>query len=352
MVQSSDSPGVLEEYIRRFSDSVYAGFAKARLEELKRKQVVINVPKPEAVRPAEEACEDGLLVSVAVGKKPCIKPGSGDSFRDCPNCPEMVVVPAGSFRMGSTKNELESYEDYDPHAVTIARPFAVGRFAVTRDEFEAFVKDCGHRADGGCYFWSGNGWKKDSGKSWRSPGFAQTGSHPAVCVDWNDAKAYLAWLSKRTSKEYRMLSEAEFEYAARAGTATPFWWGTVITPEQANYDGSAKPYKGGRNGEYGQKTVPVKSFQPNPWGLYQVHGNVMTWTGDCWNETYDNAPSDGSALATGDCKHHVLRGGSWLSGPTDLRAAYRWVANLIPGFRLNFAGFRVARMLPRLTAAL
>ena len=212
---------------------------------------------------------------------------------------------------------------------------------MTRDEFEAFVKDSGHSLDGGCYVWTGSEWKQDSAKSFRSPGFAQTGSHPVVCVNWSDAQAYVAWLSKQTGKRYRLLSEAEREYVTRAGTKTPFWWGSSITPEQANYDGSVDPYKGGgAKGEYRQKTLPVKSFKPNPWGLYQVHGNVWEWVEDCWHGNYEGAPADGSAWTTGDCKYRVLRGGSWNSDPQDLRAAFR--NNCVPVNRDDNRGFRVA----------
>ncbi len=134
----------------------------------------------------------------------------------------------------------------------------------------------------------------------------------------------------------------EAEYVARAGTTTPFWWGSSITPDQANYDGSVDPYKGGgAKGEYRQKTLPVKSFKPNPWGLYQVHGNVWEWVEDCWNANYDGAPGDGSARTTGDCASRVLRGGSWFGIPEFLGAAKR--GGGIAGFRFSYWGFRVAR---------
>ncbi len=363
LVQNSQSEAVLEEFGRRFPDSVYAGFAKARVEELRRskgraswwpwggspqadppkaqEQVAVVAPKtpPVPPKPVEEACEDGLLVSVAVGKKPCIKPGSGAFFKDCPDCPEMVIAPAGSFTMGSPDTEKEHQSDESPqHEVIFEKPFAVGRFAVTRDEFEAFVKDSGYSADGGCYGWRGGSWEFDSGKSWRSPGFAQTGSHPVVCVNWNDAKAYVSWLARKAGKEYRLLSEAEREYATRAGRTAPFWWGAQISVEQANYDGNYT-YNGGSKGEWRQKTVPVKSFQANPWGLYQVHGNVWDWVEDCRHGDYHNAPGDGSAWTTGECTYRVLRGGSWSNDPRYLRAAFRFING--PVDRYDIWGFRV-----------
>ncbi len=330
LVQATTSEAVLEEFVRRFPDSVYAGFAKARLDELKQSKgaswwpwssgqgpeaakpevtqqtAIITPTKPAPARPAEQACEDGLLVSVAQSQaRPCIKPGSGESFKDCPNCPEMVVVPAGSFRMGSPESEPEHESNEGPqHRVAIAKPFAVGRFSVTFAEWDACVDagGCSHIPDD-------EGWGR--------------GDRPVINVSWDDARTYVTWLSKMTGKTYRLLSEAEREYAARAGTATPFWWGSSISPDKANYDGSAEPYKGGgRKGEYRKKTMPVKSFRPNPWGLYQVHGNVREWVEDCWNANYSGAPTDGSARTTGDCGYRVLHGGSWVGYPGNLRAAY------------------------------
>ncbi len=299
----------------------------ARLEaELQGRQqtAIIAPPKAAPVRPAEETCEDGLLVSVAAGKRPCIKPGSGESFKDCPNCPEMVVAPAGSFSMGSPASEPERYDDEGPqHKVTIPKPFAVGRFAVTFAEWDACV------ADGGCggYKPSDQGWGRDD--------------RPVINVSWNDAQTYVTWLKKKTGKTYRLLTESEREYAARAGTTTPFWWGKSITPEQANYNGTNIYAGGGEKGSYREKTVPVKSFDPNPWGLYQVHGNVWEWVEDCWRANYDGALTDGSAKTAGDCTSRVLRGGSWNNSPRYLRAARRDGINA--AFRYSNLGFRVAR---------
>ncbi len=366
LVQNSQSEAVLKEFTRRFPDSVYASFAKARLAELERaksaswwpwgsnsqpktakpaeqltatitpqappaspkpmaQQTVVVVPKTGLAIPPEPAC-DGLLVSVASGKKPCIKPGSGESFKDCPDCPEMVVVPAGSFTMGSPSSEPGRYKDEGPqHEVRIAKPFAVGRFAVTFAEWDACV------ADGGC-----GGYKpRDSG--WGR------GSRPVINVNWNDAKAYVEWLSGKTHKEYRLLSEAEWEYVARAGTKMPFWWGKTITTDQANYNGYY-PYNGGAKGEYRKKTVPVRSFKPNPWGLYQVHGNVWEWVEDRWHSDYKGAPADGSAWLTGATVLRVLRGGSWDDHARNVRAACRNYI-LPPGYRYSYAGFRCARVL-------
>lgn len=248
-----------------------------------------------------------------------------DTFKECDVCPEMVVVPAGTFTMGSPKSEKERDDWEGPqHRVTFARPLAVGEFAVTFDEWDACV------ADGGCdgYRPGDQGWGR--------------GKRPVINVNWDDAKAYIAWLSRRTGKTYRLLSEAEREYVTRAGTTTAFWWANVIATSKANYAGYST-YGGSRTGEYRQRTVPVDSFQPNPWGLYQVHGNVWEWTEDCWNPSYAGAPTDGSAWTRGDCGRRVVRGGSWAYAPGDLRSASR--GSLGTTIQDVNYGFRVARAL-------
>jgi formylglycine-generating enzyme required for sulfatase activity/DNA-binding winged helix-turn-helix (wHTH) protein len=248
-----------------------------------------------------------------------------DSFKECDACPEMVVVPAGSFTMGSPANEEGRQSDESPqHAVTFARQFAVGRFAVTFEEWDACV------ADGGC-----NGYRP-ADEGWGR------GRRPVIRVSWSDAKAYLAWLSRKTGGTYRLLSEAEREYVARAGTTTPFWWGSAIAASQADYDGTVT-YAGGVKGENRQQTLPVDRFEPNPWGLYQVSGNVWDMLEDCYHVSYEDAPSDGSAWTFEDCGARVVRGGSWLNPPRNLRAAHR--GRVPPEARNPNFGFRVARTL-------
>jgi formylglycine-generating enzyme required for sulfatase activity len=238
-------------------------------------------------------------------------------------------VPAGSFTMGSPEGEKDRRKDEGPqHTVTISRPFAVGKFHVTRDQFAVFARETAFAPHSRC--------------DWRNPGFTQDGSHPVVCVNWDDANSYANWLAKKTGKPYRLLSEAEFEYAARAGTSTPFWWGSSITPAQANYDGNYVYAGGGSKGVYRKGTVPAASFDANPWGLYNVHGNAYQWTADCYHDSYNGAPSDGSAWTTGSCSSgRVVRGGSWISLPWFLRAANR---NRYSVEYFNL-GFRLARTL-------
>jgi formylglycine-generating enzyme required for sulfatase activity len=254
-----------------------------------------------------------------------------DVFKECDTCPEMVVVPAGKFTMGSPKDEPERSEGEDQVSVTIARPFAVGRFAVTRGEFAAFVTESGYAMDGGCYTYTGSKPTLRPDRNWRSPGFPQNDRHPVTCVIWDDIRAYVSWLASKTGKIYRLLSEAEREFVARAGASTPFWWGSTISPQQANYGGVRKA------------TVPVDTFLPNPWGLYNVHGNVFEWTEDCWNESNEGNPGNGEARLTGDCSFRIVRGGSWNNDPRFLRAAMRvWYR---PVVRDSVAGFRVTRTL-------
>ena len=239
------------------------------------------------------------------------------SFKECDRCPEMMMIPAGSFVMGSPDDEKNRANNEGPqHRVTFARPFAVGRFAVTFDEWDACV------VDGGC-----NGYSPDDGGWGR-------GRRPVIYVSWNDAKTYVHWLSNKTGRAYRLLSEAEREYVTRAGTTTPYWWGASISPRLANYDDGP-----------GGGPLPVDSFQPNPWGLYQVHGNVWEWTEDCYHDDYQGAPSDGSAWTSGDCNRRVIRGGSWTDVPGNLRAASR--SSDSAGDWDGLEGFRVARTLAR-----
>jgi formylglycine-generating enzyme required for sulfatase activity len=280
----------------------------------------------------------GVRIETGTQEPRCVQPGAGEPFRDCPDCPEMVAVPAGGFMMGAAAGELVANQPEEQVRISIARPFAVGRFAVTRGEFAAFVAATNRRMEGPCHRLGEHG--KSAQRDWRSPGFAQDDRHPAVCVSWHDAKAYVAWLASTTGKRYRLLSEAEREFVARAGSTTPFWWGSAISTNQANYDGRIV-YAGGPVGEWRNATLAVDSFLPNPWGLHNVHGNVWEWMEDCWNETNAGNPGDGSARSSGDCKLRVVRGASFNNAPHTLRAARR--ERELADNRVVSFGFRVAR---------
>lgn len=253
----------------------------------------------------------------------------GEKFRDCADCPEMVVAPAGSFRMG----DLDGSGDADEkpvHTVTISKPFAVGVYEVTFAEWDSCV------AAGGCggYRPSDQGWGR--------------GRRPAINVSWEDAQAYVAWLSRKTGENYRLLSEAEWEYVALAGSTSKFHFGDSQSAlcRYANGADLSTDYDW-RNTScsdgYGKQAAPVGSFRPNAFGLYDVHGNVLEWVQDCWNDSYAGAPTNGQAWEASDCVRRVLRGGSWVNRPERLRSANRNWYN--PEFRSGGSGFRVSRTL-------
>ena len=267
-----------------------------------------------------ESCRGaGALVAAArnlleeLEQGPTLEPGR--RFRDdCAGCPEMVVIPAGSFMMGSPESEEGRIDNEGPvHPVEIGEPFAVGAYEVTFEEWDACV------AAGGC-----GGYRPDDAGWGR-------GRRPVIDVSWEDAQEYVEWLSRKTGVEYRLLSEAEWEYAARGGSRTRYSFGDAITESDANY---------GRN--IG-KTQPVGSYRANGYGLYDMHGNVWEWVQDCWNDNYGGAPTDGKAWKSGDCGGRVLRGGSWVNLPGLLRSAIRYW--YVTGFRISYLGFRVARTL-------
>lgn len=244
-------------------------------------------------------------------------------IKDCRDCPDMVVVPAGEYMMGSPGTEPHRGSEAQ-HVVTIFRAFAVSEFEVTFDQWDACVKD------GGC-----DGYRPDA--PWGR------GRMPVVNVDWNNAKAYAAWLSRKTGHKYRLLSESEWEYAARGGTTTAFAFGPTLSAKAANFDAGSKTELNPKGPARG-KAMAVGAFKPNAFGLHDMHGNVWEWVEDCWNDEYGpSAPRDGSPALTGDCAGHVLRGGSWEDAASDLRAAAR-VASATTD-RSWSDGIRVAREL-------
>ena len=257
-------------------------------------------------------------------------PSPGETFQDCAECPKMVVVPSGSFTMGSPNNEEGRYDIEGPrHRVNIGYPLAVGVYEVTFSEWYACVNA------GGCdRFPDDEGWGR--------------GNRPVINVSWEDAQSYVRWLSARTDHRYSLLSESEWEYVARAGTDTPFYFGSTISTDQANYDGDytyGTGHKGldstGHKGLDRGMTVPVGSFSANGWGVHDMHGNVWEWVEDCWNDSYGGAPADGSAWELGNCGVRVLRGGSWDNEPWDLRSALRFRNSAV--YRDSGNGFRVIR---------
>lgn len=236
---------------------------------------------------------------------------TGETFRDCQECPEMVVVPAGSFDMGSNTD----YEN-PVHRVTI-KPFAIGRYEVTFDEWDRCVDEKG------CKF-------RPDDREWGR------GKRPVINVSWLDAKEYVSWLSQKTGKAYRLPSEAEWEYAARGGTNTGYWWGANIGSRQAN----CRECNSGTS----QQTQPVGSYPANAFGLYDTSGNAAEWVEDCWNDNYRSAPKDGAAWSTGQCRLRVLRGGAFDSAAKYVRSTARFRYDSDVRYSAN--GFRVVRDMP------
>ena len=257
-------------------------------------------------------------------QKASLKPGTttvptlqpGDTFSDCENCPIMVLIPSGTLQMGTPPGRIVGHEDESPqHLVRIAKPFAVSIYEVTFAEWDNCV------ADGGCNLYRPND------RRWGR------GTRPLMNVSWDDASSFVSWLRRRAGFPYRLLSEAEWEYVARAGSQTKYHWGD-------------------RYNRYlvvrGYTTQPVGSYPPNDFGLYDVHGNVWEWTMDCWNSSYYGAPADGSAWLTGDCGRRVIRGGSWYMEAWYVRSAFR--SSNLTGVRDSSIGFRIARDLLLLVA--
>jgi formylglycine-generating enzyme required for sulfatase activity len=292
-------------------------------------------------------------------REQALKPG--DTFQECDICPEMVVVPAGSFTMGSPDSEKGRNTWEGPqHDVTFARAFAVGKFEVTVDQFAAFAREAGFQPGSTCWTFEDGKFDARSGRSWRNPGYSQDGLHPAACLSWRDAMAYVEWLSSRTAKKgYRLLTEAEWEYAARArtkpGPAPQYSFGDdeqAICAHGNGLDQTAiRTLRGAEtwpavpcNDGY-PNTAPAGKFAANKFGLYDLLGNVKEWTQDCYQDGqgYRGAPTDGSAWTSANCRSRILRGGSWVSYSRLLRVAFRYRGGADD--RISDFGLRVARTL-------
>jgi len=308
---------------------------------------------------------------VALGSLVCAPAGAaqpGRIFSDCrDNCPDMVEIPAGDFVMGASIEE-ETRENvpkrlrgwsFPLRRVAIERPFAIGRFEITRAEFALFVAETGHGVDETCWapllepgtrMWT---YASMPGVSWREPGFAQTARDPVVCVNWRDATAYVRWLGRRTGKPYRLPSEAEWEYAARAGSRAARFWGEEAgrACDFANVAdlAAASAFAWRRHDDQiflcndgHSYTAPVGTYRPNGFGLHDVLGNAWELVEDCWNANHRGHPADAGARLRGDCSVRVVRGGSWdYKYPRYLRTGFR--ASTPVGRRTALTGFRVAR---------
>jgi len=272
-------------------------------------------------------------------------PKPGSVLRDCASCPEMTVLPVGRFKQGSASGPAI---EQPLHWVVIGRSIAMSTGPVTLQDFEQFVTSTGRDMQG-CDTYDGE-WKHRPADSWEHPGFAQTGAHPVTCVSWSDATAYASWLSAKTGHRYRLPSASEWEYAARAGAETSQPWGSDA--QGACADANVADASAGRRypgwavfpcDDGNVYTAPVGTFKANPFGLSDMLGNVLQWTEDCWHESYAAAPVDGRAWLDGDCSVHELRGGSWFSAPSYVRADYR--DRFAADYRTSTVGIRLVREL-------
>ena len=362
----------LQDYRTRFPGGRYVRLAAIQLDDLRRKVAagasgsagLREAPDPGAT---SQAAQDSGRLDVAfapvqdgdageaAGRKQVKEPAPRDlqyegEFSDCPKCPRMVVVPAGRYEMGSPSGEGADDEAHR-HWLTLPAPIAIGMFEVRRGEFTRFLEETNRSGGSACWRYDGVETREGGGPT--DPGFVQGENEPMVCVSWMDTQAYVDWLSRKTKRKYRLLSESEWEYAARGGTATPRYWDESETGQCRNANGADAALKARyanwfdltESCDDGQvHTSEVGGYGPNGFGLYDMLGNAREWVEDCWHRDYADAPLDGSAWTEGgSCSLRVLRGGSWLDGPGGLRASARDKATT--GIRFSANGFRVARAL-------
>ncbi len=292
-----------------------------------------------AVAAAALCLTAGLETSVDAAER------AGKTFKDCATCPEMVVVPPGTFIMGSPETEKDRDKDEGQHKVTIAYSFAVSRGPITWDQWEACARDAmcdGQAVETALRF-------DREGKPIQKYVDHGRGNHPVVGVSWWDAQVFVGWLNKKTGKEkYRLLSESEFEYAARAGTTTAYWWGNEPSHDYANYGREVGQGLGGvASGRdvWENSTSPICSFPTNAFGLCDMHGNIYQWIEDCYETDITLLPTDGSPVKSGNCAVRGFRSNSFESNPKTMRSANR-AFQYAPSTRgRNYLGFRVAKNL-------
>ena len=299
-IKDSQNPEEYEAYLLIYPEGRFAPLATVRIKALREQQ---NASVSSNTDPSSN---QNSTADQTTGQD------SGGVFRDCDECPLMVTVPAGEFTMGSDRHRRE---EQPLHQVTISKPFAIGVYEITLGEWDACLRE------GGCRY---------------SPESSDP-SLPISNISWDDAQAYVRWLSNKTGFDYRLPSEAEWEYAARAGSDTVYWWGDEPGQNQANCKDCGSQWSG-------KEAAPVGSFEANPFGLYDVHGNLWEWTADCWNNNYKGAPTDGSVWTKGDCIARVLRSGAWQLDADYMRAARRSKYDRDVRYHLN--GLRVAKTLP------
>jgi formylglycine-generating enzyme required for sulfatase activity len=331
-IKDSRNATDFKAYLERFSSGPRAAYARwmmqkygtgsatevASLAPTQNPIVVPVAPAPPARVDPLPAAAPGNASGARMGAAESSAPGT--EFRDCADCPPMVMLPAGNFVMGSGDDDLLAEPDEQPaHRVQVTAPFAIGKFEVTRGQYAAFVRETGRSHPPGCNSTRSGRFLNNPKASWQNPGFPQQDSEPVVCVSWDDAQAYVSWLSRKTGKPYRLPSEAEWEYAARGGTAGSRYWADASAASACKY----------------------ASVAANAYGLHDMLGNVWEWVEDCWNQGYAGAPGQSVVRSTGTCDIRVFRGGAWNSKPATVRAAYR--DRDTKDERHENLGFRVAR---------
>lgn len=351
-IRDSRNPDDYIAYLERFSGAPRAAYARWIVQKYGGTVPSATTAVRPALAPMAMASPAPIpvpspVVAAVAGAAP------GAVIRDCPQCPELVVVPAGEYVMGSGKEEKFREPDEEPaHRVRVSGSVAVGRFEVTRVQYAMFVKETARETKPGCHSTRGGRFQKNPKATWQSPGFEQKDDEPVVCVSWDDAQAYLAWLSAKAGKSYRLLNESEWEYVARAGSKGRHSWAETDDAAVCRYasvaDTSIKNYSSGLQmfpcSDGFVQTAPVGRFPANSFGVHDMLGNAWEWVEDCWNEGYAGAPEVAQARLTGFCTERVFRGGAWNSKPPTVRVAYR--DRETKDERHDNLGFRVARSLP------
>lgn len=362
-IKESRNPADYVGYLEKFSGAKRAAYARWMVQKLggslpATQRPVTGRQDASPSVPSSSSGSTPVLPALSPSTLPAVVgngaiPAPGTLIQDCADCPELVAVPAGEFTMGSgPKDKMRELDEEPAHRVRVPASIAVGKFEITRGQYAAFVKETNRESKPGCHSTRGGFFHKNPKATWQSPGFEQKNEEPVVCVSWNDAQAYVAWLSKKSLKPYRLLNEAEWEFAARAGTTGRHHWAdgedSAICRYASVADSSYKSVAPGAPlfpcSDGFAYTSPVGRFPANSFGLHDMLGNVWEWVEDCWNEGYTGAPDIAVPRVTGACNERVFRGGAWNSTPTTLRSAYRDRDS--KDEHHDNLGFRVARSLP------
>jgi formylglycine-generating enzyme required for sulfatase activity len=316
----------------------YIGLAEKSASHSRKKSYLERAEKVVPGSEAVEAARDRLLASSAQ-----TGPQGTSSKQASFGASAMVRINGGCYQMGSPASETDRGDDEGRHRVCV-KDFSLAKHELSVGAFKRFVTAAGYRTEAergdGCWTYENDKWEERAGRDWRNPGFSQSDTHPVVCVSWNDATAYVTWLSRQTGKRFRLPTEAEWEYAVRAGTTTPFWTGRCVSTRQVHYNGNYEYSNcGAKTGQYRRRTVPVGSLPANPWGLHEILGNVWEWTCSAYKKSYDG--SEYRCASKGASVPRSLRGGSWTSHPGGVRSADRYGGPA--DNRSNSVGFRLAQ---------